>query len=180
MFIRKDIRSLLILLIGLACFLAPAAVWGATHENLTFPPVPAEAEQKYLGVNGSGNFTLRQIGTPYLVLEVMRTNCPHCQEQSAGMNKFYHLVQASDLKGKVRFLAVAQSSSADEVRQFKKAHAVPFPILADPNSTVGSALRVNGVPTVFILKRDGQVLRTKVGGIDSPKEALAELRKLIK
>ncbi len=96
------------------------------------------------------------------------------------MNKFYHLVQASDLKGKVRFLAVAQSSSADEVKQFKKAHAVPFPMLADPNSTVESALHVRGVPTVVVLKRDGQVLRTEVGGIDSPKEALAELRKLIK
>ncbi len=48
------------------------------------------------------------------------------------------------------------------------------------NSTVEKALHIQGVPTVVVLKRDGQVLRVHVGGIDSPKEALAELRKLIK
>ena len=96
------------------------------------------------------------------------------------MNKFYHLVEGSDLKGKVKFLAVAQCSSAEEVKKFKQAHAVPFPMLADPQSTVEKALHIQGVPTVVVLKRDGQVLRVHKGGIDSPKAALAELRKLIK
>jgi peroxiredoxin len=179
MLLSNKIKLLPVLWFVLAGLLAPAAVLGAVHGNLAFPPVPAGADQKYLGV-GSGSFKLNQIATPYVVLEVMRTNCPHCQEQSPCMNKFYHLVQGSDLKGKVRFLAVAQSSSAGEVREFKKAHGVPFPVVPDPNSTVGGALHIKGVPTVFILKRDGQILRTGVGGFDSPKAALAELRKLVK
>jgi peroxiredoxin len=180
MYFSKNIKLLFMLLTGLACFLAPAAVWGATHENLTFPPVPAGADQKYLGIKGSGSFKLDQIGAPYLVLEVMRTYCPHCQKEAGEMNKFYQLVRNSDLKGKVRFLAAAQNSSPEEVEKFKQVHAVPFPMLADPNSIVEKALHIQGVPTVVVLKRDGQVLKVHKGGIDSPKEALAELRKLMK
>jgi peroxiredoxin len=96
------------------------------------------------------------------------------------MNKFYQLVGSSNLKGKVRFLAVAQGGTPEEVKEFKKKHAVRFPILADPHSTVEKALEIQGVPTVVVLKRDGQVLKVHKGGIDSPKEAVAELRQLVK
>ena len=107
-----------------------------------------------MGLSGAGAFKLKQIGAPYVVLEIMRTSCPHCQEQAPGMNKFYHLVQGSDLKGKVKFLGVAQGCSANEVKQFKKRHKVPFPMLADPNGSVGQALHIEGVPTTVLLNRE--------------------------
>jgi peroxiredoxin len=165
-FFIKNFKVLIISWFVVGFFLAPAAAvqQGKVYSNLCLPQVGK----------------LDKIGAPYLVLEVMRTSCPHCEEQAPRLNKFYHLVQESDLKGKVKFLAVAQSSSAEEVKKFKKAYGVPFPMLADPQGTVGKALHIEGVPTAVILKKSGQVLRVHVGGIDSPQEALAELRNLIK
>ena len=96
------------------------------------------------------------------------------------MNKFYSLVQGSDIKDKIRFLAAAQGCSAGEAAKFRKAYGVKFPVLADPQGTLEKALHINGVPTVVVLKRDGQVLRVDKGGIDSPKKALAEIRALMK
>jgi peroxiredoxin len=166
MFFGKYLKVLMIAWFIVGVFLTPATAveQGKVYSNLSIPQIGR----------------LDQVGAPYVVLEVMRTSCPPCQKEAAAMNKFYHLVQGSDLKGKVKFLAVAQSSSAEEVRKFKQAHAVPFQMLADPNSTVEKTLHIQGVPTVVVLKRDGQVLRVHVGGIDSPQEALAELHKLIK
>ncbi len=180
--IINNINRLIVLLLLLGAFAVPA--WavqkGKTYNNLDFPPVVSEADQKYLGLKSTGAFTLDQIGAPYVVLEIMRTSCPHCQEQAANMNKFYQLVQESDLKAKVKFLAVAQGSSADGVKKFKRDYMVHFPMLADPGGTVGKALHIEGVPTMVLLDRNGRTLRVHVGGIDSPKEALAELRRLIK
>jgi peroxiredoxin len=157
-----------------------AARKGKDYGNLSFPAVMSEHDQKYLGLSSTGAFKLEQIGTPYVVVEVLRSSCPHCQEQVPGMNSFFNLVQNSDLKGKVRFLAVAQGCSADEVKSFKKRHKVSFPILADPKGTVGRTLGISGVPTTVIMNRNGQALRVHVGDIGSPKKALAELRGLVK
>lgn len=160
-----NIKSILVLLLLWCFFVTPAAAVqpGKVYSNLSFPQIGR----------------LNQLESPYLVLEVMRTACPHCEKEAPAMNKFYHLVRNSDLKGKVKFLAVAQNSSPAEVKKFKQAHAVPFPMLPDPQGTVGKALQIQGVPTVVLLKRDGQVLRVHVGGIDGAKEALAELRRLV-
>jgi peroxiredoxin len=166
MFFAKNFKVLIISLCVIGVLLSPAAAvqQGKVYSNLCFPQIGR----------------LDQLDTPYLVLEIMRTNCPHCQKEAPAMNKFYQLVQGSDLKGKVKFLAVAQSSSINDVKQFKKSYGVPFQMVADPNSTVENALHIQGVPTVIVLRRDGQVLRVHVGGVDSPKDALAELRSLIK
>jgi peroxiredoxin len=182
MFMVKNIKLLVIILILFGLFTAPAlgVQKGKEYGNLSFPPVGSGADQSYLGLSSAGAFKLKQIGAPYVVVEIMRDSCPHCQEQAPGMNKFYHLVQGSDLKGKVKFLGVAQGCSANEVKQFKKRHKVPFPMLADPNGSLKQALHIEGVPTTVLLNQSGQALQVHVGNIGSPKKALAELQQLVK
>jgi peroxiredoxin len=182
MFFVKNIKLLVIILILFGLFTAPAlgVQKGKEYGNLSLPPVGSEADRSYLGLSGTGAFKLKQIGAPYVVVEMMGTACPHCQEQAPGMNTFYRLVQGSDLKGKVKFLGVAQGCSADAVKQFKKKYKVPFPMLADPKGSVGQALHIEGVPTTVLLNQSGQALRVHVGTIGSPKKALAELQQLVK
>jgi peroxiredoxin len=171
MFIAKNIKLLVIIPILFGLFTAPAlgVQKGKEYGNLSFPPVGSESDRSSLGLSGTGAFKLKQIGAPYVVVEMMGTACPHCQEQAPGMNKFYRLVQDSDLKGKVRFLGVAQGCSANEVKQFKKKYKVPFPMLADPNGSIGQALHIEGVPTTVLLNQSGQALQVHVGNIGSPK-----------
>jgi hypothetical protein len=182
MFGARDCRILIIIMVcfGLLSTPASAVQKGKAYGNLSFPGVLSEHDQKYLGLGSTGAFKLEDIGAPYVVLEVMRTSCPHCIEQVPGMNAFFKLVQQSDLKNKVRFLAVAKGCSADEVRNFKKGYKVSFPMLADPKGTVGNVLDISGVPTTVLLNRNGQALRVHVGNIGSPKKALAELREIVK
>jgi peroxiredoxin len=163
---------------GLLAAPAAAAPKGKGAGNVSFPGVLSESDQRYLGLNGTGSFNLSDIGAPLVVVEVMRTACPHCVGQVPGMNSLFRLVQKSDIKNKVRLLAVAQGCSASDVKGFRSRHKVAIPMLADPNGTVGKALGVSGVPTTVIMNRNGQILRTHVGNIGSPKKALAELRQL--
>jgi hypothetical protein len=178
----KNIKTVIMILLLVGLLTAPAlgAQKGKGYGNLSFPGVLSESDQKYLGLSSTGAFKLEEIGAPYVVVEVMRTSCPHCIEQVPGVNTFFNLVQKSDLKNKVRFLAVAKGCSADDVRNFKKGYKVSFPMLADPKGTVGQALHIEGVPTTVILNRNGQALQVHVGNIGSPKKALAELQQLVK
>jgi peroxiredoxin len=178
----KNIKMIFVILVIFGLFTAPAlgVQKGKAYGNLSFPPLGSEADRSYLGLSGTGAFKLKQLGAPYVVLEMMGTACPHCQEQAPGMNKLYHLVQKSDLKGKVKFLAVAQGSSVKAVKQFKKKYKVAFPMLADPNGSVGQALHIEGVPTTVLLNQSGQALQVHVGNIGSPQKALAELQQLVK
>lgn len=174
------IMIITLLLSGLLTWPAPTVQKGKGYGNLSFPGVLSESDQKYLGLSSTGAFKLENIGAPYVVLEVMRNSCPHCQQQVPGMSSFFNLVENSDLKGKVKFLAAAQSCSADDVRNFKKRHKVLFPMLADPKGMVGKALGISGVPTTVVMNRSGQVIQVHVGNIGSPKQALAELRQIVK
>jgi peroxiredoxin len=180
MLFSQKVKLLVIILILFGLFTAPAlgVQKGKEYGNLSFPPVGSEADRSYLGLSGAGAFRLKQIGSPYVVLEIMRSACPHCREQAPGMNKLYRLVQKSDLKGKVKFLGVAQGCSAKEVKQFKQRYKVAFPMLADPHGSVGQALHIEGVPTTVVLNQSGQALQVHVGNIGSPNKALAELQQL--
>jgi len=68
----------LALVMGLALLLAygsqsPAAPLQTQIANLKFSGTLSAADQKYLGLEKPGPFTLQDIKAPYILLEIMRT-----------------------------------------------------------------------------------------------------------
>ena len=64
------------------------------------------------------------------------------------MNRLYNLVAKSDLKDKVKFIAVGESDNESSLKQFKAAHKVPFPMVPDPDCKIGVGLfNISGTPT---------------------------------
>ncbi len=53
------------------------------------------------------------------------------------MNRLYNLVAKSDLKDKVKFIAVGESDNEASLQRFKAAHKVPFPMVPDPDWDIG-------------------------------------------
>ena len=107
--------------------------------NLKFSGTLSDADQKYLGLEKPGAFTLQDIKAPYVLIEIMRTTCPHCVVQAPALNRLYKLVANSDLKDKLKIIAVGETDSESALKQFKAAHKVPFPLVADPDCEIGSA-----------------------------------------
>ena len=82
--------SLTILLaIGSLSFAAPSPQKIAAFK---FSDTLSEADQKYLGLEKPGPFTLKDINAPYVLIEIMRTTCPHCVAQVPALNQLYKLV----------------------------------------------------------------------------------------
>jgi hypothetical protein len=53
--------------------LSLAASENAKIANLKFSGPVSEADQKYLGLNHPGNFSLQEIQAPYVLIEILRT-----------------------------------------------------------------------------------------------------------
>ena len=90
--------------------------------NLKFSATLSAEDQHYLGLEKSGPFTLQDIKAAYVLIEIMRTTCPHCVAQAPALNRLYHLVANSPLKYKVKLIAVGESSYGPALKQFKATH----------------------------------------------------------
>ncbi len=114
-----------------ALLAAPLGV-GFQAGNLKFAKTMAPADQAYLGLKNPGPFTLKDIQADYVLVEVLNANCPHCMEQAAALNRLYRLVEASDLKDRIKFIGVVSNSEAGQPGG-KAPTRCPFPWLPIPN-----------------------------------------------
>ena len=148
--------------------------------NLTFSGPVSEADQQYLGLSQGGNFTLQDIQAPYVLIEIMRTTCPHCMEQAPAMNRLYRLVTNSDLGGKVRFIGVGESDRAPALQQFKADFKVPFPLVPDPDWDIGTLFNIQGTPTTVLLDKSGRVLLLEDGAFANAAQIFHRIKMKLK
>ncbi len=97
------------------------------------------------------------------------------------MNRLYNLVAKSDLKDKVKFIAVGESDNASSVQRFKAAYKVPFPMVPDPDWNIGvDVFHISGTPTTIVLDKSGKVILREDGVFDSPARVFKQLKARLK
>ena len=97
------------------------------------------------------------------------------------MNRLYNLVAKSDLKDKVKFIAVGESDTGASLRQFKAAYKVPFPMVPDPDWDIGVELfHIDGTPTTIVVDKSGKVLLRENGAFDSAGQMFKKLKARLK
>jgi thiol-disulfide isomerase/thioredoxin len=176
--------TLLALVLCLALPLAAAEkepAVGLQMGNVQFPGPMSGDDQKYLGLDKSGPFTLKNIKSPYVLVESFSTTCPHCMAQAPVLNSLYTMVQQDPkLKGKLKFLSMAQGNDEGPVKMWKVFHKVPFPIIPDPKHTFGKAMNFQPFPVTVVLDKSGKVVWTHVGAFESADEALKGIKAVVK
>jgi peroxiredoxin len=140
----------------------------------------SQGDQNYLGLEKPGPFTLQDIKAPYVLIEIMRTTCPHCLAQVPVFNQLYQLVANSDLKDRLKIFAVGESDNASALKKFKAAHKIPYPLVADPDWEFCSAGTISGTPTTVLVDKSGQVLLREVGVFDNAGEMLKKIKAKLK
>ena len=135
----------------------------------------SDEDAKYLGV--TGEFTIKDVKAPYLFIEQFNSSCPHCMHQAPFLNQLFDLVQKdAALKDKVKFMSVGQGNDDTAVKMWKAFHKVPFPVLPDPNSTLGKALNFSPYPVSMLENKNGKILWVHIGAFESPDEALKGIK----
>jgi thiol-disulfide isomerase/thioredoxin len=106
------------------------------------------------------------------------TWCPPCRREMPSIERLSHVLKGADFE----ILAVNIGENLDTVLSFTGTlEPVPtFPIVFDTDSSVLNQWPVRGLPTTFILDKQGRVAYRAVGGreFDDP-AILAQLRTLL-
>ena len=102
-------------------------------------------------------------------------------EQAPVVNRLYNLVANSDLKDKVKFIAVGESDNESSLKRFKAAYKVPFPMVPDPDWAIGVDLfHISGTPTTVLVDKSGKVLLVEDGVFDSAGAVFKKIKAKIK
>lgn len=186
---RKNQLLILACCLAVICFCATASMVAAEAEpkvgqqvgNVKFPAPMSSEDAAYLGVPKGEPFTLKDIKAPYVLVEQFNTGCPHCMAQAPVLNNLYSMVQNdSALKGKLKFLAVAQGNDVSPVQMWKAFQKVPFPLIPDPNSTFGKAINFTPYPVTMVLDKSGKIAFVHVGAFESAEEVFKQIKSTLK
>ncbi len=127
-------------------------------------------------MTSAGQFTLATEQGPVL-LEVFASWCPHCQRETATLNRLYGLYGS-----RIHFVAVtgsglamdrASPESQADVDAFAQFFHIEYPIAFDPSLGVAKAYFQDGFPTIVLIGADKRVVYVHAGEISS--QALARV-----
>jgi cytochrome c biogenesis protein CcmG/thiol:disulfide interchange protein DsbE len=184
-------RSLALATIGIVILIVAAAIaWYVTHpsrqlKNASQSPIVGKAQvgqpaPEFEASTTDGLFDLAKADKP-VFLEVFATWCPHCQRETAVVDKLY-----AAYGSRVAFVAVSGSDTAMDgtsesspldvlnfAQQFNVRYPIAYdPLIRDPSNpkSVANLYLQGGFPTFAIIGKD-----KKVAYLDSGEVAYKDL-----
>jgi len=99
--------------------------------------------------------------------------CAACQAEAPDIEAAYQKAKAQG----VVVLAVSISEDSATVLEYGNRIGLTFPQIADPDTRIASAYRVNGIPAHFFIDRTGVLRSTRTGGLspENMDKALKEI-----
>lgn len=150
--------------------------------SVTLPIPEMEEHIAYLGVGDvqGETFTLADIDTDILLIELFSMYCPYCQAEAPNVNEFYQLAEKKKEQGvRVKVIGLGASNSRFEVDYFKESFDVEFPLFADEDLSMYKKFEGDGTPGfIGCLYEEGKapvIVLRQSGGFDSAEEFLALL-----
>jgi cytochrome c biogenesis protein CcmG, thiol:disulfide interchange protein DsbE len=109
-----------------------------------------------------------------VLLNVWATWCPPCRDEIPALQELHerYVARGLDVVG----VSIDGRGERDNIRGFLDGFGVTYPIWLDPGERVTSVFRTQGVPTTFLINRDGTLLWRHVGPVTADH---AELNRLI-
>ena len=136
--------------------------------NFKFGKPMSNEDAKYLGLDQPREFTVTDVKAPYLLVEQFSTTCPYCENQAEIVTGIFKRVEADpELKNKVKFVGEMQGDTPDKVKAWRDLRKVTFPLIPDPESTLGDALNFHPYPVTFVLDKNGKIVYLLVGEMRS-------------
>ncbi|HKJ71620.1 MAG TPA: TlpA disulfide reductase family protein [Gammaproteobacteria bacterium] len=140
------------------------------------PPAPDFARE---GLDGK-TYRLSDLRGKVVLINFWASWCPPCRQEIPSMQRLYE-----DLQGQpFQVLAVNVGEREPTVFSFARGELdteLTFPILLDPDAGVIDKYPAKGLPTSFLVDRQGRIAYKAVGGRDMTSDAFAgTVRKLLR
>jgi thiol-disulfide isomerase/thioredoxin len=163
---------------------SPPAVGGILPDiKLSMPKDMADKNYLGLGFFGFGSFTIPEIKTSLVIIEIFSMYCPYCQREAPNVNQLYEKIEQNPaLKGKIKIIGIGVGNTSYEVGTFKKKYNVSFPLFADADYVIHKMVGEVRTPYFIGVKmnQDGshQVIYSKLGEMEGVDQFLATMIRL--
>ncbi len=177
----------IVILAGIAALFGfGAGLLIATSANQPAAPVtlPAAPVIQFLRENDPApNFELQTFdgqvvrlsdfkGRPVLI-NFWASWCPPCKEETPDLIAAYN--ELKDINAV--FIGVGTQDDTDKLKQFAEAYQIPYLVVEDPLGKVSNQYRVLGMPTTFLIDKDG-ILRKAINGVVTRNQIITQMRGL--
>jgi peroxiredoxin len=116
--------------------------------------------------------SLLQIGP--VVVDFWATWCKYCDDELDLLNDIYK--EIGDTLFTVVAISIDNPKAVSKIRSIVSSRKWKFPVLLDSDKRVKKKYKVVGLPTLYVLNEEGEIVWTRMGYHPSQRE---ELKKLI-
>jgi thiol-disulfide isomerase/thioredoxin len=119
--------------------------------------------QVRLDALGGGTVGFDDFEGEVVVVDFWATWCGPCRLQAKILEPLHE-----ELDGRVQFLAVNLGEDRETIERYVAKNAFAYPVLMDPEESLGIDLEIFALPTVMVLDRDGRIAYLRPGISDRP------------
>lgn len=160
---RNMARVTILLAFGLGVGLLPAQAFGSEHWfsalSILHYPKPRIAPNFTLKDDTGKIFRLQEYRGKIVFLNFWATWCPPCRKEMPTMEQLYQTFKEEDFV----MLAVNLFETPEQVGQFRQEFQLSFPLPIDPDGSIVAFYGVRGIPTTFLIDRQGKIVAQAVG-----------------
>ena len=114
-------------------------------------------------LDGSGEIAMSDFRGDVVVLNFWATWCGPCRREAPGLQSTWDAYR----DGGVRFLGVNYRDDRAAAREYEREFGITYPSVFDPAGELAFSYELVGLPTTFIIDRDGRIVYRFVGYIDA-------------
>jgi len=107
------------------------------------------------------------------MLNFWATWCPPCKREMPSIERLSALMKGTAF----RIVAVSTGEKRNTIEDFIKQNKYTFPIYLDENGSLGASFASQGIPTTYLLDKNGRIIAGIVGSRDYDDPALVSLLK---
>jgi len=157
------------------CVAALAALFLGACGGVGGPPGVGKRAPEYAAValEGRAPVSLRELRGRAVLLNVWATWCHPCRQEIPELQKLHAAMASRGLV--VVGVSIDDAGAAGEIPAFLRRYGATYPVWLDAGGSVASTFATVGVPTTFLIGRDGTLLWKHVGPVRADDAALVGL-----
>lgn len=144
----------------------------------SIPAMALDEDAAALGLETNRDFTLEDIKTPYIMIEIIGVYCAICHEQAPSLAKLYKRLKKTKLDQKITILGIAAGGTPMEVKYVRQKEYA-FPVAHDPEFAIYNKLAEPKTPFTLIVDKQGKVLYAHRGIIPDINALFKEIQTMV-